>query len=196
MKDRSVKLKIVMLFFIMVMISCALFAVGMKVNAAEIMDNGDYVYKLSEDGKSLSIMNYKGNSLYVKLPAKVDKYIVKSVESAAFMYNDTIKELEISNTIETIGSNAFSECTALKKLIVPENVKEIGNSAFSGCTLLKSVKIADGLEKIGDYCFAGCDKLSDLTLPKKMEEIGEYAFFGCSSLENIHLPQSFKRLGT
>ena len=167
MKNRSVKLKIMLLFSVIFMVSCVLFAVGIKVNAAAIMDNGDYVYRLAEDGKSLSIMNYKGNSLYVKLPAKIDKYVVKSVDSAAFMYNDTIKELEISNTIESIGSNAFSECTALKKLIVPENVREIGDSAFSGCTLLKNVKIADGLQKIGDYCFAGCEKLSEITLPKK-----------------------------
>ena len=190
------KFKIMILFAVVLTVSCILFGTGIGVNAAEVIDNGDYVYRLDKDGKSLSIMSYKGNSLYVKLPSKVDKYVVKSVDSAAFMYNDTIKELEISNTIETIHSNAFSECTALKKLIVPENVREIGDSAFSSCKLLKTVKIAEGLKKIGNYCFAGCEKLSELTLPKKIGEIGEYAFFGCSSLENIDLPQRFDRLGS
>ena len=168
---------------------------ALNVNAAQIIDNGDYIYKLNEDGKTLSIINYKGNSLYLKLPSRVDKYYVTVIESAAFMYNDTIKDLEISETIKEIKSNAFSECKSLKKLTVPENVKVIGDSAFCNCTVLKTVKISEGIQKIGNYCFVGCESLSELTLPQKIDEIGEYAFFGCSELEKIDLPKSFKRFG-
>ena len=183
MKYISVGLKIL----ITAVIFTVLAVPAMNANAAEIIDNGDYIYKLNEDGKTLSIINYKGNSLYLKLPSRVDKYYVTVIESAAFMYNDTIKDLEISETIKEIKSNAFSECKSLKKLTVPENVKVIGDSAFCNCTVLKTVKISEGIQKIGNYCFVGCESLSELTLPQKIDEIGEYAFFGCSELEKIDL---------
>lgn len=175
---------------------CGVLVAGIGVNAAKIIDNGDYVYKLQEDGKSLSVIKYSGNSLYVKVPSRVEKYAVTAIESAAFMYNDTIKELEISDSIKEIKSNAFAECKSLKKLSVPSGVKEIGDSAFSGCTSLKTVIISDGTERIGSYCFAGCGHLAELSLPEKMEEIGEYAFFGCSSLEKIDMPKNFETLGS
>ena len=187
----------VTIFLTVVMtVLCALFVADAEVMAAKIIDNGDYVYKLQEDGKSLSVMKYSGNSLYVKVPSRVEKYAVTAIESAAFMYNDTIKELEISGSIKEIKSNAFAECKSLKKLSVPLGVNEIGDSAFSGCTSLKTVIISDGTEKIGDYCFAGCEKLTELSLPQKMKEIGKYAFFGCSSLEKIELPKQFEILGS
>ena len=52
---------------------------ALNVNAAQIIDNGDYIYKLNEDGKTLSIINYKGNSLYLKLPSRVIPLLVSSL---------------------------------------------------------------------------------------------------------------------
>ena len=141
MKYASVRLKATGIMAVVLVILSAV--VCLNVRAAEIINNGDYIYRLNEDGKTLSIVNYRGNSLYLKLPSKVDKYDVTVIESGAFMYNETIKDLEVSNTIKEIKSNAFSECKSLKKLTVPENVKEIGDSAFSGCKELKIVKISD-----------------------------------------------------
>lgn len=192
-KDRIFSKGIVWLAVILTVL--ALNITNITVHAANIIDNGDYVYKIQEDGKSVSIVRYKGNSLYISLPSRVEKYSVTAIDAAAFMSNDTIKELEISNSIKKIDSNAFAECTALQKLIVPGNVEEINDSAFIGCTALRVVYISDGVKKIGNYCFSGCEALSELSLPESLDEIGEYAFFGCSSLEKIAVPKSLKRFG-
>ncbi len=165
------------------------------VHAANIIDNGDYVYQVLEDGKSVSIITYRGNSLYVSLPSRVEKYKVTTVGAAAFMTNSTIKELELSESIKTVAPNAFAECTALKKLTIPGNVKTIGDSAFIRCTALQTVKIEDGTQKIGDYCFAGCRKLEELSLPNSLDEIGAYAFFSCTALKEIQVPKALQRFG-
>ena len=56
-----------------------------EIYAANILNRGDYTYRILDDGKSAAIVRYKGNGLYEKLPSKVDKYYVTKVDSAAFM---------------------------------------------------------------------------------------------------------------
>lgn len=193
---KTIVLKSVMsmmfLFGIAVVVSVC---TGTEVSAAKIIDNGDYTYEVLEDGKSAAIKNYKGESLYVSLPSRVEDYTVTEVSSSAFMSNHTIKELEICDTIKKIDSNAFAECTALQKLQIPGNVEIIGDSAFQNCTELSSLTIYDGTKRIGHYAFAGCISLGELKLPNHLEEIGDYAFFNCSSLENVSIPNGIESFG-
>ena len=68
-KDRIFSKGIVWLAVILTVL--ALNITNITVHAANIIDNGDYVYKIQEDGKSVSIVRYKGNSLYISLPSRV-----------------------------------------------------------------------------------------------------------------------------
>ena len=55
-----------------------------KVQAKNIVDNGDFKYVISDDGKSAEIISYVGQSLYVSVPDEVNNCAVVSIGAAAF----------------------------------------------------------------------------------------------------------------
>ena len=53
-----------------------------------------------------------------------------------------LENIDILNTVTTIGDYAFDNCSSLKKITIPQSVTKLG-LAFNGCTSLKDVYIAD-----------------------------------------------------
>ena len=182
---------------LMLAAAAAVFAFGapLSVSAAEIIDNGDYVFRVLDDGKSAEVIQYNGKSLYVSVPTTVDKYKVARVGTAAFMSNKTIKELEVPGSVEIIGSNAFAGCTSLKKIEIKGSVETVGECAFINCSSLESVVIREGVLEISDSAFSGCKLLKSIELPESIIRIGKFAFLNCGSLETIKLPLTIKELG-
>ena len=187
--------RLLMIVLTLLLLTAALLLTPVRVYASNIIDAGDYVYEIIEDGAAAKIIQYKGQSLYVSLPATVEDYPVTSIGSAAFMSNSTIKELEISGSIQQIESNAFYGCSSLQKLQVPGNVLYVGEGAFMNCVALHSVSIYDGTQAIGPYAFSGCTALKELKLPNSLKAIGRFAFFNCSSLEEVAIPKSVTEIG-
>ena len=167
----------------------------LNVKAATIIDTGDYICQVLEDGKSVTIIQYKGKSLYVSIPSSVEGYTVTAINTSAFMSNETIKELEFPNTVNIIESNAFTGCTGLQKLQIPGNVKTIDSGAFMDCSSLKSVTIYDGTEVIGSFAFSGCKSLTEIKMPNSIKMIDDYAFFNCSDLAELAVPKSVEEFG-
>ena len=163
--------------------------------AGQIIDNGDYIYSVLEDGKSVEIKNYVGESLYVNIPSKTDGLAVTRIGDAAFMSNVTIKEIVIPDGITDIGSNAFSRCTSLKKVELGSGKKQIGDCAFQDCKSLSVVNIKGSLGTIGKYSFSGCTELKEIKLPDSMTAVDDFAFFGCSELKSIKIPKKLSRMG-
>ena len=131
----------------------------------------------------------------------------------------------------TIGDSAFSRCDSLKSIDLPDSVTTIGGGAFSGCSLLTSVEVSEksenyisvdgvlftkdrktfvqypagkkdkeyaipsGVTTIGGYAFSGCSSLESIDLPDGVTTIGDRAFSECSSLESIDLPDSVTTIG-
>ena len=106
-----------------------------------------------------------------------------------------LTEVEIADTVTSIGSSAFSGCTKLTSIDLGEGVESIGASAFSGCTKLTSVDIPDSMKTIGDSAFSGCTSLEAIDLGEGVESIGTSAFDGCSRLESVDVPGSVNSIG-
>ncbi len=178
---------------------CAALTVGsafsLRANASDIIDNGDFKYIISEDGKSAEIISYVGQSLYVTIPGEVDNHKIVSIGAAAFKDNKNIKEVEFSPNIKNIEVAAFEGCTHLEKIQIPGNIRVIEDSAFSGCKSLSNVKMDDGIENIGAYAFSECSSLKKLRLPNSLNYIGDYAFVNCTGLEDPGIPKALKYFG-
>ena len=106
-----------------------------------------------------------------------------------------MKEVVISEGVETIEKSAFSGCTALTDIVIPDSVKSIGTYGFYECAALEEIKLPADLESIGDYMFYGCTSLKDITIPENVTSIGKYAFEECTSLTQIVIPEKVTEIG-
>ena len=64
-----------------------------------------------------------------------------------------LKEVRISDNLETIPRNAFSSCEVLEKLYVGKSVTKIEGSAFSFCKNLEYVELPYSIKEIGSEAF-------------------------------------------
>lgn len=92
--------------------------------------------------------------------------------------------------LKGIDSSAFSGCAGIKSIEIPKGVTYVDDNAFSGCSALESVALSENLTYIGIEAFDRCSALKNLTFTgNKLTYIGMYAFDECGSLETLELPE-------
>ncbi|MBQ7715703.1 MAG: leucine-rich repeat protein [Clostridia bacterium] len=135
------------------------------------------------------------------------------------IYCDSIKTVEITSGVESVGNYAFYWCTALENVTVPDSLTSISFAAFTGCSSLKcndydnaeylgntsnpyvalikttdssvkSCKINDNTKIIGSNAFADCAQLWEIEIPDSVIGIGGGAFSNCNKLSEISLSNS------
>lgn len=75
-------------------------------------------------------------------------------------YKGNDSNVNIPNTVISIGRGAFADCTSLTTVTIPDSVTKIGAHAFDNCTSLTSVTIPDSVTKIDWNAFCGCEALN------------------------------------
>lgn len=158
------------------------------------------------------LMEYHGAGGDVTIPSNLNIYYIYE---EAFIDNDNIVSLELSEPLSDIQTMAFANMKKLERVIIPDSVEYIHSGAFYGCTNLKYVDIHGSATTFGDNCFYGCTSLEgvrgikllnglnakdveilDLEAGKdyqfvtpNLTSVGMQAFFGCTSLKEIDLTQ-------
>ena len=84
--------------------------------------------------------------------------------------NNPMDELDIGNTMTSIGEGALQDCYVLTSVTIPDSVTSIGDNAFYDCIALTNVTIGNGVTTIGDGAFHGCN-LSTITIHKNKNEV-------------------------
>ena len=62
-----------------------------------------------------------------------------------FEYCSSLAEVDLPDSLVSIGINAFSKCVKLTEIDIPDKVKTIAESAFSGASELTDVSIGKAL---------------------------------------------------
>ena len=101
---------------------------------------------------------------------------VQYISDGAFFANTHITEINLHNSLLTLGTAAFSNCTSLKYMEIPDSVTELPDSLFCDCTSLREVVIPDSVTTIGPYAFLECTLLKSVTISDNVTEIGDQAF--------------------
>ena len=114
---------------------------------------------------------------------------LKSIGGSAFFGTEhahpRFKEIQIPDSVETIGNAAFRYCQDLERITLPSALQKLSNSTFHGCTALSKVTFPASLKTIEKGAFIGCRKLSEVKLPASLTTIQSYVFDSCSSLETV-----------
>ena len=80
----------------------------------------------------------------------------------AFYSCPGLTELNLPNSVHSIGHSSFKHCSGLTELILPDGVRSIGEAAFMYCTNLKTVTIGVNVVSIGDSAFTYAHFLEEL----------------------------------
>ena len=129
------------------------------------------------------------------LPETISGRPVVSVGDSAFAENETLKEVELPQSVKTIGAAAFKGCSELVSVQFPASLRSIGKEAFSDCQTLETPSFPDDLEWIGPKAFADCGRFESIRLPYKLSLLGEEAFWSCDNLSSVAFPYNLKIIG-
>ena len=119
-----------------------------------------------------------------------------SIGDGAFQSCKGITSLKLPSNLETIGKSAFQSCQSLKgSLTIPNKIKYIHNRAFGYCDFNGSLVLPDGLLTIENCAFYGSRFQGELHLPKSLLSIGEEAFLRNQFTGDLVLPQNLLTIG-
>lgn len=109
-----------------------------------------------------------------------------AIEMGAFK-ETSISEIEIPNTVKSIGDAAFASCSKLTSVILPDSLNCIENYTFQDCVSLSYLKLPATIKTIGQSAFSGCKELVT-EFPIGIDSIGPGALSQCSSLKKLWIP--------
>ena len=168
---------------------------GSKILSHTVDNNGNCLIEF--EGKFTRIpdrafQNTKINSNNIEIPNTVT-----SIGSCAFNNTAISGYLAIPNSVTEIGERAFENCRELNSLFLPSNLKRIENRTFNACGFSGGLTIPNSVTEIGEKAFYNCTGFNGtLTLSNKLETIGESAFYGCSGFTgSLTLPNSVTTIG-
>ena len=154
---------------------------------------------------------YYAKDLYINGELLTDVKITSadSIKQYAFYNCESIKSIEIGNSVTSIGSQAFYGCDGLKKVnylgTIDEWVEIDFKNYYSNPTtnakdlyinneLLTDVKITSATS-VKDYVLNYCNSIETVEIGNSVTSIGDYAFYRCSSLASASIGENVTDMG-
>ena len=126
----------------------------------------------------------------------------------AFEGCSSLINIELPNSVTSIGDNAFWECSNLENVYYKGTIEDWCKISFKGLISnpmyyanniymldenneyeeVTEIVISETITEIGDYQFSGFKNVASIEIPNSVTSIGESAFYDCSSLTSIALP--------
>lgn len=117
------------------------------------------------------------------------------IDRAFYGCGDSLMEINLPDSITSIGERAFYWCSGLTNLVVPENVTSIGEYAFYGCVNLAEVTMPTRVTSIGEYAFGDCRSLISIVIPSGITTIPKSLFYNCHKLGSVTVPTGITTIG-
>lgn len=130
----------------------------------------------------------------VFIPATVTSIGRFAFRCCKFLATVTFAE---GSQLKSIGVSAFSGTTPAHPIFteiqIPDSVETIGTNAFHNCQDLESITLPASLKTIEVGAFSGCRNLSEVELPASLKTIQSSVFADCSSLETVFYDDSLEQ---
>lgn len=82
----------------------------------------------------------------------------------AFQNNELITHVTILAELSTIAASVFEGCNSIRGVEMPDTLALIGNSAFRGCSYLEKITLPDRVGVINAKAFENCSSLKTIVL--------------------------------
>ena len=117
---------------------------------------------------------------------------LETIADCAFANCYSLAEIEIPNSVVTIGKQAFWSCADMEKVTFQKEsmIQSIGEQAFHWNCFLKKIELPKGLTQISAGMIEECDFLEEIVIPEGVTTIGEKAFNQCKHLKTVKIPNS------
>lgn len=157
------------------------------IDIPDTVTSGGQSYKVTAIGEYAFIPSRKiTNVSSVFIPATVTSIGRFAFRCCKFLATVTFAE---GSQLKSIGVSAFSGTNPahprFKEIQIPNSVETIGTNAFQNCQDLESITLPASLKTIESSAFSYCLNLSEIRLPTSLKAIQSYVFDGCSSLETV-----------
>ena len=110
---------------------------------------------------------------------------IAALNLGTFMGCTSLVQVELPDTLTSLGDGTFQNCTALSTVELPATTETLGDKCFSNCTSMTSIIVPSTVTTIARNCFRGCTSLATVIMPGNVEYIGPRAFQECPSLESV-----------
>ena len=137
-----------------------------------------------------------GELTTVTIPATItvdnETFTVTSIGPSAFYDYRNIREVVLSEGLETISDEAFYR-VRMSTIELPKSLKTIGNSAFVDCSSLAYINIPEGVTSVGNQAFYNCYNLQTMVLPATLTSIGDYMAVNTTAMKEVisHIQNPF-----
>lgn len=179
-----------------------------ELNIPETVEYEGVVYTVTE----IEGMGRNPYIKHVRLPNSIT-----TIRDGAFSRCDSLRTIQLSNSLEIIGMDAFY-FTRLLAIEIPGSIKTIKERAFKDCRSLQTVVINDAYDNyiIENEAFSHCSinklslgenlisigekafydgRMTSLTLPNSLKSIAQYGFSSCRFLQSVTFNNSLEFLG-
>lgn len=120
----------------------------LTVSEEPVVGLGDGVFK---DSQTIEYFSVAHNDVFTTIGAE------------AFM-NSSLKDVDLFDSVTTIGARAFAGCAQLEALTLPDSLTTIGEGALDGLTGLKKLVVKCDPALIPAGVFANMPNLSEVTI--------------------------------
>lgn len=153
----------------------------------------DFEYQENASG-GMTVLAYVGSAESVTVPQTIEGKNVTEIGAFAFKDNDTVRSVEMPNTVTTIKNGAFFSCSSLTTVTLSGALTTIEAHAFSLCMALSAADLPSTLTTLGDDAFNYCTSLKSVTIPASLTNWGVGAF-SYSGLESVVLENGITCIG-
>ena len=153
-------------------------------------------------------------NLYINDKLLTDVRIISadSIKDYAFYRYQSIKSVEMGNSVTSIGEEAFYNCSGLNSVTIGNSVTSIEEAAFSDCSNLTKVNYLGTVDTWAKIDFKNSFYLTsnptyyakDLYINDELltelkitsaDSIKKYAFYNCQSIKSIEIGNSVTSIG-